>query len=73
MKRRVQRLHFMWHLALRFWTGEQGQDLTEYSLLLAFVVLSAAAIFLVNATSIYSIWVTSNQVISNAAIVSHGS
>ena len=32
----------MWQLAQRFWTQEQGQDITEFSLLLAFVILAAA-------------------------------
>ncbi len=63
----------MRHLARRFWTNEQGQDITEYSLLLAFVVLAATGVFLVNATSIYGIWVTANGVVANAAIASHGS
>ena len=29
-----------------FWTDEQGQDLIEYSLLMAFVALASAALFL---------------------------
>jgi len=63
----------MWRMARRFWTDTQGQDITEYSLLLAFVVLAAAGIFLVDATSVYGIWVTSNGVISQANVLSHGS
>ena len=72
MKSRERRLH-MWRMARRFWTDTQGQDITEYSLLLAFVVLAAAGIFLVDATSVYGIWVTSNGVISQANVLSHGS
>ena len=35
---------------------EQGQDLIEYTLLLAFVALAAAALFMSAATSISQIW-----------------
>ena len=63
----------MWKMARRFWTNESGQDITEYSHLLAFVVLAAAGIFLVNATSLAGIWATSNEVISQANSVAHGS
>ena len=72
LKWRAEKLD-MWHVARRFWTNERGQDITEYSLLLAFVVIAAAAILLVNASSIYGIWVTSNGIISQANVVSHGS
>jgi Flp pilus assembly pilin Flp len=30
----------------KFWRDEQGQDLVEYALLVAFVALASAAIFL---------------------------
>jgi hypothetical protein len=35
---------------------EEGQDLVEYSLLLAFVVVTSAALFLYNAASVATIW-----------------
>ena len=39
-----------------FWSGEDGQDLVEYSLLLAFVCLVGAAMYMGIATSTTSIW-----------------
>jgi Flp pilus assembly pilin Flp len=50
----------------RFWRDESGQDLTEYSLLLAFVCLGSAGIFLVQGNSIAGIWTFGNSLISNA-------
>ncbi len=63
----------MKHLAQRFWSAEHGQDITEYSLLLAFVVLAAAGIFMVNGASLNSIWVSANTVVNQAAIKAHAS
>ncbi|MGE5647499.1 MAG: Flp family type IVb pilin [Acidobacteriota bacterium] len=41
---------------------EDGQDLVEYSLLLAFVVVTSAALFLYNSDAVAGIWtVTSNS------------
>ncbi len=39
---------------------EQGQDLIEYTLLLAFVALAAAALFTSVGTSITGIWTGAN-------------
>ena len=39
-----------------FWKEEQGQDLVEYTLLVAFVALASAAIFLGVGPSISGIW-----------------
>ena len=39
-----------------FWRGEEGQDLVEYSLLLAFVCLAGAALYMGMAASTTSIW-----------------
>jgi len=70
---KVMGRHQMRQLARRFWTNEQGQDITEYSLLLAFIVLASTGIFLVNATSIYTVWVATNGIINQAAVKTHGS
>jgi len=46
-----------------FWTllaGEDGQDLIEYTLLMAFVALASAALFIGAGGSINSIWTISN-------------
>ena len=45
----------------RFVTEEQGQDLVEYSLLLAFVALASAALFINAGASIAGIWTTANS------------
>ena len=45
-----------------FWKDEQGQDLIEYTLLMAFVALASAALFLGAGNSIKGIWTnTSTQ------------
>jgi Flp pilus assembly pilin Flp len=49
-----------------FWNDEQGQDLIEYTLLMAFVALASAALFLGAGGSITGIWTTSNANLSNA-------
>jgi len=48
-----------------FFAEEDAQDLTEYALLLAFVVVVSAAVFVTNVTSMGGIWST-----ANAALVS---
>lgn len=49
-----------------FWKEEQGQDLIEYTLLMAFVALASAALFLGAGNSIKSIWGTTNCQLANA-------
>jgi Flp pilus assembly pilin Flp len=44
-----------------FWKDDQGQDLIEYSLLMAFVALASAALFLGAGNSIKGIWSTTNS------------
>jgi Flp pilus assembly pilin Flp len=39
-----------------FWNEEQGQDLIEYTLLMAFVALASAALFISAGNSINGIW-----------------
>jgi Flp pilus assembly pilin Flp len=50
----------------RLWKDEEGQDLIEYTLLLAFVALASAAIFLGAGGSISGIWTTSNSQLASA-------
>ena len=45
---------------VRFVREEQGQDLVEYTLLLAFVALASAALFINAGTSIGGIWTAAN-------------
>ena len=49
------------------WTDEQGQDLIEYTLLMAFVALASAALFLGAGGNISKIWTTTNNQLANAA------
>jgi Flp pilus assembly pilin Flp len=53
----------------RFLKDEQGQDLIEYTLLMAFIALASAAIFTSAGGSISGIWgAASNQLVTaNAA------
>jgi Flp pilus assembly pilin Flp len=51
----------------RFWTDDQGQDLIEYTLMLAFVALASAALFSSAGASINVIWSKSNSQLSSAA------
>ncbi len=49
------------------WRDEQGQDLIEYTLMLAFVALASAALFSTAGTSINQIWSKTNSQLSTAA------
>jgi len=44
-----------------FMRDEQGQDLIEYTLLLAFVALAAAALFIGASSSISTIWTNASS------------
>ena len=55
----------MIHL-LHFWNDEQGQDLIEYTLLMAFVALASAALFLGAGGSVKGIWSVSNNELAQA-------
>jgi Flp pilus assembly pilin Flp len=46
---------------------ESGQDLIEYTLLMAFIALASAAIFIGAGGSISSIWTNANTSLANAA------
>ena len=49
------------------WHDEQGQDLIEYTLMLAFVALASAALFSTAGTCINVIWSKTNSQLSTAA------
>jgi Flp pilus assembly pilin Flp len=49
-----------------FWNDEQGQDLIEYTLLMAFVALASAALFLGAGGSLKNIWGITNNQLANA-------
>jgi Flp pilus assembly pilin Flp len=52
----------------RFWQEESGQDLIEYTLLMAFVALASASIFISAGGSISNIWQSGSTQLSNAAV-----
>jgi Flp pilus assembly pilin Flp len=49
-----------------FWADDRGQDLIEYTLLMAFVALASAALFLGAGGSVAGIWSTSNSQLTSA-------
>jgi Flp pilus assembly pilin Flp len=49
-----------------FLTDESGQDLIEYTLLMAFVALASAALFIGAGKSIQGIWSATNSQLSAA-------
>ena len=52
----------------QFVQDESGQDLIEYTLLLAFVALASASLFLSAGNSVTSIWQAGSTQLSNAAV-----
>jgi Flp pilus assembly pilin Flp len=53
-------------LLKNFLRDERGQDLVEYTLLLAFVCLASAAIFITAGQSMTGIWGFTNTTLVNA-------
>ena len=53
---------------MNFVKDEQGQDLIEYTLLMAFVALASAAIFINAGTQIKGIWSASNTQLTAANV-----
>ena len=51
---------------VRFVRDDQGQDLVEYTLLLAFVALASAALFIGAGGSIGGVWTQANTKLSQA-------
>jgi Flp pilus assembly pilin Flp len=48
------------------WIEEDGQDLIEYTLLMAFVALASAALFIGAGSSVKGIWSTTNSQLTAA-------
>lgn len=57
----------MKNMILNFVKDEQGQDLIEYTLLMAFIALASAAIFVSAGSSVKGIWNTASTQLANAA------
>lgn len=56
------------NLLRNFLHDDSGQDLIEYTLLMAFVALASAALFLGAGGSIQGIWQTSNSQLAAANV-----
>lgn len=57
----------IWPVLLKFWKETDGQDMVEYSLLLAFIALAGVVILSNARSSISSIWNKANSSLSTAA------
>jgi Flp pilus assembly pilin Flp len=57
---------YMMSFMQKFWQDESGQDLIEYTLLMAFVALASASIFLSAGNSIEGIWGAASTQLSGA-------
>ncbi len=56
----------MKQFVVHFVRDEQGQDLIEYTLLLAFVCLASAALFIGAGSTMAGIWSSTNGILVNA-------
>jgi Flp pilus assembly pilin Flp len=52
---------------IHFCREESGQDLIEYTLLMAFVALASASLFISAGGNVQTIWQTANTSLTNAA------
>ena len=57
----------MKNLLRNFWLEEEGQDLIEYTLLLAFVALASAAIFIGAGETMSGIWTIADSTLTAAS------
>jgi Flp pilus assembly pilin Flp len=60
-------------LLRNFWNDDRGQDLIEYTLLLAFVALASAALFIGAGGQVSGIWSTANSQLVAANTAAAGS
>jgi Flp pilus assembly pilin Flp len=56
-----------------FWNDDQGQDLIEYTLLVAFVALASAVLFIGAGGSVAGIWNVTNSQLAAANASASGS
>jgi len=62
----IRRLNDVTKTLNTFLRDEQAQDLIEYTLLLAFVCLASAALFISAGGSVAGIWTSTNTDLANA-------
>jgi Flp pilus assembly pilin Flp len=55
------------NVMFNLWREESGQDLIEYTLLMAFIALASAAIFIGAGGSISAIWTSASTNLASAA------
>jgi Flp pilus assembly pilin Flp len=67
LKYQIKEENKMKHFIINFWSNESGQDLIEYTLLMAFIALASAAIFIGAGGSVSTIWGTASTNLSTAA------
>lgn len=53
----------------RFWGRDEGQDLVEYTFLVALVALGTVSLLTTQGGAVSSVWVTANTTMQNAALV----
>lgn len=58
-------------LMTNFIQDEQGQDLIEYTLLMAFVCLTSAALFVGAGSSVSGIWTSTNSQLAAANVAAN--
>ena len=58
----------MWTVILKCVRDEEGQDLIEYTLLMAFIALASAALFVTAGGSLTGIWTSGSSTLSTAAV-----
>ena len=58
-------LNMMKHLLNAFWCEEEGQDMVEYALLLAFIALAAVGLLTGVKTQLSGLWSTINSTLAS--------
>ena len=52
---------------MRLWKKDDGGDVSEYTLLITFLLLVSACLFLSNASNVSSVWQAANSFMSRGA------
>jgi Flp pilus assembly pilin Flp len=62
----------MWNCLRSLWSEDSGQDMIEYTLLIALVALAAAAIFSTSTQSMGGIWQRDAAMLNTANAITSG-
>jgi Flp pilus assembly pilin Flp len=60
----VTALQFVW---MRLWKNDDGGDVSEYTLLVTFLLLVSACLFLSSASNVSSVWQAANSFMSRGS------